>query len=427
PGFPVNTENHDASVGISPDGQKILIYRSSINMGDIYVCELSGNIWSEPKPLSSPVNSSYQESSACFSSDGNEIFVVSNRIENNLGGKDIFICQKNEKGNWGKARNLSNLVNTNYDEEGVYMHPDNKTLYFSSKGHNSMGGFDIFRTVRDSAGNWSLPENIGYPINTLDDDVFFVMAANGEHGYFSSYKAAGFGEQDIYKVTFLKDIISDTTALQENIAEPQVTIVKGTVIDTKTGQPVEAAIEIVDNKQSELISTVKSNAATGKYLVALPSGKDYGVTTEAEGYLFHSENYNLSDSSSYKEVDKNIDVKKIEPGANEVLNNIFFDYFSAKLKPNSYTELKRLIKILEKYPEMKMEIAGYTDNIGPEDGNIRLSKTRALTVADYLQKNGIKMERLIIKGYGSSKPTADNSTLQGQQKNRRVEFKIIGM
>ncbi|MBU0765151.1 MAG: OmpA family protein, partial [Bacteroidetes bacterium] len=405
----------------SPDGRKLYLYRSNTNSGDIFESAKEGDTWTIPTPLKGNVNTQYQETSASFSPDGGVLYFVSNRLDDNKGGKDIYIAYKNDNNVWEKVENLGPVVNSPYDEEGVFMHPDGRTLYFSSKGHNTMGGFDIFKTVRDTNGIWSKPVNIGYPVNTPENDVFLVMSSSGDHGYFSSYKEGGLGEQDIYKVVFLKNEETNDTISTDT----KVTIVSGQVTDPETDQPLEANIEVVDNDEGKVVSETKSDAKTGKYLVALPSGKDYGVTVESDGYLFQSENFNIPDSAAYSEVKKDIKVPKVQEGANIILKNIFFEYFSSRLSKKSTGELNRILKVLNRYPQMKIEISGHTDNIGPEDGNRRLSQARAKAVSDYLVSNGIDKDRLVTKGHGSTQPIADNSTPQGQSENRRVEFRIL--
>jgi len=323
------------------------------------------------------------------------------------------------------------------------MHPDGKTLYFSSKGHRNMGGYDIFKSVNEN-GKWSEPENIGYPINTPDDDVFFTMAASGIRGYYSSERIGGVGGQDIYVITFLgaeKPVIFNTedellaitsqpikAANIESAVEiktSQVTLLKGNVKDEQTLTPLYAVLELYDNELNQKIASFETNSATGRFLVSLPSGKNYGLSVKAEGYLFHSENFNISSSQGYQEIEKDILMKKIEVGRSIVLNNIFFDFNKATLRPESASELDRLTELLKEMPKLKIEISGHTDNIGSAAYNIKLSESRAQAVVDYLIKKGIDKSRLEFKGYGFEQPIASNDTDEGRQLNRRTEFKII--
>lgn len=442
-GPPINTPEHDATVALSPDGQTLYIYKDDKGDGNIYECKIKGDKWSKPDKLPKPINTDSHESNASLTYDGKTLYFVSNR-PGGIGGRDIYYCTKNAKGKWDKAVNIGTTINTPYNEEGVVMMPDGKTMYFSSQGHNSMGGYDVFRSVFEN-GQWSKPENIGYPINTADDDVFFVMSASGKHAYFSSIKNDGFGDKDVYMITFLgpeKQIVmntednliaSITSPVSETVIAPvvaiktsKVTILKGVVTDAATKQPLEASIELVDNQLNVVIADFASNAKTGKYLVSLPSGKNYGIAVKANNYLFHSENLNIPDTANFQEIVKNIELKSLAVGSTIVLNNIFFDFDKATLRPESQNELDRLVKLLNDYPSMKIEISGHTDNKGSATYNQTLSENRSKSVVDYLISKSINKARLTYKGYGLTVPIASNDTDEGRQLNRRTEFKITG-
>ena len=444
-GPPINSESHDAIIGLSPDGQTMLIYRDEKGDGNIFLSTLEGNVWTKPEKMPSPINTKSHEPSATMSYDGNTFYFVSNR-DGGLGGHDIYMCTKDIKGKWGKAINLGPAVNTIYDEDGVFMMPDGKTLYFSSKGHNTMGGYDIFKTVNVN-GIWSTPENMGYPVNDSDDDVFFVLSANGRRGYYAAFHKGGHGEKDLYRITFLgpekqpvlnteDNLLASLTApvkevkLQEaaTIKGPQITLLKGVITDAFTNRPLEATIDLIDNIKNELLATFKSNSSTGKYLVSLPSGRNYGIAVKKEGYLFHSENFDLPATADYQEVTKDIALKNIAVGSTIVLKNIFFDLSKATLRPESTNELERLAKLLTDVPTLRIEISGHTDSRGSADLNQKLSESRAKAVVDYLTTNkGIAASRLEFKGYGFAKPLVANAvTEDDHQMNRRTEFKIIG-
>ncbi|MBN2682128.1 MAG: PD40 domain-containing protein [Bacteroidales bacterium] len=416
PENPVNSSDHDATVGLSPDGQRLFIYKGKKNRGDIYWVKLRGDEWQNPKKLPENVNTVFHESSACFSPDDKRIYFVSDRLENNYGGRDIYYIEKQENDSWSNAINIGKTINTDLDEDCVFMHPDGKTLYFSSTGHNGMGGYDIFKSKLQDDGSWSAPQNIGFPINSPDDDVFFVMSASGKHGYFSAYKKDGMGDKDIYRVDFLPNKKEELSL---------VTIVKGIVSDQVSGKPIEAKIEIIDNEKNEIIATFYSNSSSGKYLVSLPSGKNYGIIVAAEKYLFHSENFNLPKEQGFEEIIKNINLKSLSEGSSVVLNNIFFDYASARLSTESFPELDRIVKLMNQNPSMQIEIGGHTDNQSSLATNQKLSEDRAKSVVDYLILEGVDKQRLSYKGYAFHKPIADNNTEEGKAKNRRVEFKII--
>lgn len=442
-GPPINTEGHDATVNLAPDGQKLFTYRDDKGAGNIYESVLIGDKWSEPEKMGKAINSSFHESSASISYDGKQIYIVSERIDDSYGGRDIFLCSQNAKGKWEVAQNAGTVINTEYNEEGVFIVPDGKTMFFSSEGHSSMGGFDIFKSTWVN-GAWSKPENIGYPINTPDDDVFFVISASGKHGYYASVKPDGFGDRDIYLITFLgaekplkmdteDNLLASVTAPIKEMAiaqvveikENKVTLLKGVITDALTNQPLEAEITLIDNLKNLEIATFKSNSKTGKYLVSLPSGINYGIAVKKENYLFHSENFDIPADANYQEVVKDVALKNIAVGNKIVLKNIFFDFDKATLRPESTSELERLTKLLNDVPTMRIEISGHTDNKGSATYNQTLSENRAKAVVDYLISKGIVASRLEYKGYGLQQPIAPNETDEGRQLNRRTEFKIL--
>jgi outer membrane protein OmpA-like peptidoglycan-associated protein/tetratricopeptide (TPR) repeat protein len=441
PPKPLNGKKHDATVGLSPDGQTLLVYKGS-NGGDIYESKLKGDKWTKPVRLPKTINTPHHESSATFSPDGRTLYFVSDRPDG-YGGGDIWMSKKDKKGKWGPAVNLGPSINSRESEEGVFMHPNGKTLYFSSRGHSSMGGYDIFKSTIEK-GIWSTPENLGYPINTADDDVFFSISASGIHGYYSSVKPGGFGDQDLYMITFLGDekpLINNTednllasvaAPVSETVIEPtieikenQLTLLKGIVMDEVTLLPLGSVIELTDNDLNEIIASFESNSKTGRYLITLPSGKNYGMAVKADGYLFHSENFNIPPTTSYREVNKDILMKKVAVGSTIVLNNIFFDFDKSTIRPESHAELDRLLNLLTSMSSMKIEISGHTDNIGSSAYNKRLSEARAKAVVDYLIGKGIKSDRLTFVGHGFDLPIATNDTEEGRQMNRRTEFKIL--
>lgn len=441
-GPPVNTENHDGAVCLSPDGQKLITYQGGVNGGDLFISYLVGKVWSKPENLGKAINSKYHEPSASFSYDGKILYFVSDR-EGGFGGHDIYYSEINEKGKFEKAVNIGPVINTEYDEEAVYMMPDGKTMYFASKGHNSIGGYDVFKTTFEN-GQWTKPVNLGIPINTPDDDAFFALAGSGRRAYYSSASLNGYGGMDLYKITILgpekqpllntqdqllamaaQPITNLKVEKAVEVTKPKMTLLKGIVYDAKTNEPLEAILNLIDNEKNVILASFKSNAATGKYLVTLPSGKNYGIAVQREGYLFHSENFNLPADAEYQEVTKDIPLKKIEIGNAIVLKNIFFDFDKATLRPESFNELDRLVQLLTENPTIKVEISAHTDSKGSDEYNLKLSQKRAESVVNYLIGKGIAASRLIAKGYGETQPIDTNDTEEGRQNNRRVEFKIV--
>jgi outer membrane protein OmpA-like peptidoglycan-associated protein len=345
------------------------------------------------------------------------------------------------------GQTIGSEINTSTDDRYIFLHADDKTMYFASKGHNSIGGFDIFKSER-LAGRWSTPENIGYPINTPYDETSFVMSASGKHAYVTSNRDGGKGGFDIYKVTYLGPVKPTVPDIQDqllaDIAAPQkdnkieeavkvesknLTILKGRVLDDFSGKPIQAEIELVDNQKNEVVQSVKSNSSSGKFLVSLPAGKNYGIAVKAPEYLFHSENFDLPLTSDYQLVDKDIRLKNVCIGCKIILKNIFFDSGKFIIRPESTNELTRLASLIKDIsrvkPGIKIEISGHTDNVGSETSNQQLSENRAKAVVKYLVDHGISQSFLTFKGYGSKEPVSSNSSPEGRQENRRTEFKIL--
>ncbi len=408
------TSSNTSIIALSNDAQKMLVYKDDDSgTGDIYESKLEGDEWTNPIKLPYPINTKYHESSATYSPDEKTIYFISER-PGGEGKRDIWFCTKSIDGVWGKAENMSENINTSNDEEGVFLHPDGKTLYFSSNRKGGYGGYDIYKTVFGKQG-WSVPENMNAPINTTEDDVFFVMEANNKSAYYSSDQKGSLGEKDIFKIVFD----------YKNVPKAQLTLIKGIITDEKTNKPIEAIFEVFDNAQQKIVANYTSNSVTGKYLISLPEGKNYGLHIHAKDYLFQSKNINSMDSIKYSEINEDIQLKKIEVGKSVVLNNMFYDYNKSNLKEESGNELKNLIQLLDENLTIKLEISGHTDNKGNAAYNQKLSEDRAKAVVSYLIANGIPIEQVVYKGYGFSQPIASNEKEEGRQQNRRTEFKIL--
>jgi len=406
---------HDASVSLSFDGLTIYNYRS-VNEGDLYYSEIENGIWADSKPMEG-INTKYRESHVTLAFDNKTAYFVSNR-PGGYGGKDIYKATKLEDGTWGNIENLGPEINTQYEEDGVFIHPDGKTLYFSSQGHNTMGGYDIFRSTFDDE-KWTFAENIGHPVNSPDDDIFFVLTADGKHAYLSSVKEGGYGMQDIYTIT----------PYENKKQKPfDVVLFKGIVIDKETKQRIDARVEIVDNTTNTVLFSNNVDAERG-FLVSLPTGKrgkNYGIAVESKGYLFYSENFDLVKKEGFKEYNKVIEMEKVKIGSILTMRNIFFDFDKSDLKNESKTELDRALRFLAEYPNIKIQIEGHTDNVGTDEYNLDLSEQRAKAVEAYLINNGFDSKRIIkVLGFGESKPVDTNDTDEGRAYNRRVEFRIV--
>jgi tetratricopeptide (TPR) repeat protein len=300
-GPPINTETHDACVGLSPDGTTLILYRTSKDLlgGDLYWSELEGNKWSAPQKYADNINSpDYQEASASITANGNTIYFSSNR-PGGQGGKDIYRVVKFGNGDWSLAQNIGNTINTPYDEDAPYIHPDGKTLYFSSNGHTGMGGYDIFQSTLNDDGTWSTPENLGYPVNNVEDDIYFVLSAHGSMGYYSSEKKGGLGGQDIYTIY--------------PASEPRILVVLKGKILTTDGQPLKARIiinETPDYSEKDLPwGEYNSNSVTGKYMIVLPVDKKFYLHVESPGFQIHSEEIEFNNIESYTEKSKDFIIK----------------------------------------------------------------------------------------------------------------------
>lgn len=416
-GSPINTEWNEATVGISPDGQTILIYKDDNGDGNIYSTSLDGDKWSTPVKLNEHINSKYWEPSAFFTADGNTLYFTSNR-PGGYGGRDLYTSKRTPEGDWAMAVNMGPVINTPFDEDAPFIHPDGVTLTFSSNGHETMGGFDVFTCILSENGNWSSPMNVGCPINTPDDDIFYVLSPDGKTAYFSSFKTDGYGEKDNYSAVF------------PDKKEIPLTLMKGNVLD-ETGNPAKnVIITVTDNETEKVVGVYHANGKTGQFLFILTPGKNYNVTFDADKHLFYSENLEIPKESNYYEINRAVVLNPVIIGSKIILNNIFFDFDKATLRPLSNVELKNLVYLMKSNPTMKVEISGHTDSKGSAEYNQKLSEERAQAVVNNLIKNGINSSRFKAKGYGKSKPNVPNKKPDGsddpdgRQLNRRVELTI---
>jgi outer membrane protein OmpA-like peptidoglycan-associated protein len=442
---PINSDKDDISNCLSYDGTKMLLHRELGGQTDIFESKLVGAEWTEPKGMSLFISSEKNnERYASYSEDGWKIYFSRDNAIRENGSEIMFSAMQNKmKQDYMTATMLSG-VNSKFNDGPIYIHIDGEHMYIASEGHESMGGYDIF-VSKKVQGQWTTPVNMGYPINTPYDDFFYASTANGKFAYISSNRAGGKGGFDIYKVTYWgeekKPILETEDYLLASIAMPvkdhtieksvevkkkSLTVFKGTTIDAISRKPVEAQIEITDNSTGKVIETFTTNSATGKFIITLNSGKNYGIAVKATGYLFHSENFDIPDGSDDNLVSKIIELKNIAVGSKIALRNIFFDVNKSTLRPESNAELDRLVKLMKDVPNLKIEISGHTDNTGSAALNESLSQSRAEAVVAFLASKGIASNRMTAKGYGSSRPVASNNNEDGKQQNRRTEFEIKG-
>lgn len=418
----INTTGHDGSIGLSYDGQKMYFYRSDgKGYGNIYVTELDGSEWKEPVKLPEPINSEYWDGSISTSVDGKTVFIASDR-PGGYGGKDLYMIKQLPDGEWAAPKNLGPTINTKFDEDAPFIHPDGNTLYFSSKGHEGMGGYDIFKSTYTGKYEWEKPTNMGYPINTSGNNLYFVLSANGERGYYSSLNDSGMAE----------DIMVVEMPQKEEFRPKPLTVVRGIIhSDIMEHVPPGVNIEVYDNENHSHVGTFQPNESTGKYLLILPRGKDYNIAITAPKHLFHSENIVVPlEQKKYVEIYKDIFLTGIKQGSKVVLNNVFFDFGKATLRQSSKTELDRVYNYLIENDSIIVEFSGHTDSKGSFQINEAISRERAKVVVDYLAEKGIDRSRMLAKGYAYLNPVAINTFIngtdneRGRDLNRRTEMEI---
>lgn len=436
-GPPINTNSHEALTSISTDGTELCIfgnYPCQWQRGNLYTSKLTNNGWSTPVPFPEPINTNDWDGDGFFTSDGMAFIFTSDRIGGTApyvpkdtkyhgstwGNTDIYVCQKTKYG-WSKPVNLGTTINTPYAERKPFLHPDGKTLYFSSEGHGGLGRLDVFKSTRLSETDWtqwSEPQNLGKQINTTSDDWGYKVTTDGSKVFFSALNEEdSIPNLDIYEVT-----------LPEKARPEEVFVITGTVTD-ENGKPLEADLVWEDVATGKEIGRLKSNPQNGSYFIAVPFGKKLGYYASKEGYYETSSYVDLTARSKTDKVVQDIvlvSIKKmIEEGQTVRLNNIFFDYDKYDLKSESFPELDRLLKFLNENQDLKVQISAHTDNQGSDTYNQKLSENRAKSVVDYLITKGIAQNRLKSVGYGKKQPITTNETEEGRAQNRRVEFKFI--
>ena len=413
---PINSDGNDFGSSFSGDGQNMVYVacgrEGGVGSCDLYTLSLEGNKWSDPVNMGNIVNSKEWDSQPTMSSDGNTIIFSSTR-DGGFGNGDLYVTTKNKFGDWGAAVNLGGIINTPFTEKSPFLSPDGKTLYFTSDGHPGFGAFDLFISVNDN-GRWSEPQNLGKPLNSAGDDSYFTTGGSGDVGYFASTRSGGLGDLDLYSIN-----------IPESMRPKPTVVVSGTVTNAKDNKLLGAWVLVEDINSGELIATSKSNSETGKYLVVLPSGRNYSVSANREAFFFYSQSFEVPMTSRYQEIVKDIALKPIEKGAKVVINNIFFQTGKATLSPESRLELEKAVDLMKTNPSMVIEVGGHTDNVGDDNSNMKLSHDRAKSVRDYLVNAGITATRVQAKGYGESNPVATNDTEDGRRSNRRTEFIIL--
>ncbi len=430
----INTPLNEGAQTISADG-RLLVFtacnrRDGLGGCDLYYSEFREGNWIAPSNMGRPVNSAAWESQPSLSADGKALYFASNR-QGSIGGRDIWVSYRQADGSWGKPRNLGEPINSTEEDEAPFIHPDGQTLYFMSRGHQGMGGFDLFFARKGAGEQWEKPKNLGYPINTKANEGALVVSLDGKTAYFATDKLQRTGTSDILQRPTTDLYRFD---LYEAARPSPVTYVKAVVSDAQTGASVRAKVEFVE-LESTAVYASDQTTESGTFLVVLPLGKDYALNVSKKGYLFHSENFALAGKTSIDDpfmlqialspIPDELDTDPGEEARPVVLRNVFFETGSAELKPVSRVELNRLKVLLEENPQIRIQINGHTDNVGSAADNRQLSENRARAVFQYLLDQGIDENRLSYKGFGESRPIATNETPEGRQQNRRTEFEVI--
>jgi outer membrane protein OmpA-like peptidoglycan-associated protein len=414
---PINTPDNEGAQSISADGTVLYFTacnrKGGVGKCDIFFSTFDGKSWTVPKNLGSPVNTVYNEKQPSIAPDGKTLYFVSER-PGGKGKMDIWKSEKTIAGKWGAPVNLGDSINTPEDEQAPFIHPDNKTLYFSSKGHVGMGGSDIYISRLKDNGTWGKATNFGYPINSPNDEMGIIVNARGDQAYFSSDRIKEMG-LDIFQFE-----------MPMKTRPNPVSYMKGTIYDAENRERLKAFFQVIELASGDTVSSAESNATNGEFLITIPTEKNYLLNISKKGYLFFSENFQFSgEYSNMEPFEKDIPLKPIRLNSQMVLKNIFYQTGSYFLLQESKIELDKVYELLSLNPNLKIEIGGHTDNVGTEAYNIELSQKRAQSVVDFLVEKGIAPNRLFPKGYGETLPVESNSTEEGRSANRRTELKIV--
>ncbi len=420
-GTNINGQGHEASVNLSADGLKLLIYKDDGGNGNIYLSQYKGNAWQSPEYVGAPINTSGWETHACFSSDNRILYFVSDR-SGGYGGRDIYKCLRLPNGDWGPPQNLGPNINTKYDEDGVFIHPDGRQIFFSSKGHKSMGGFDIFTSFLDEEnGFWTTPNNFGYPVNTPDDEVFMVTTADGKRSFFSSDKEGGQGEKDLYMITY------------EEFEPRDITILVGKFINYNNADITNNQIYLINTKNNDTIQVLEANPTNGKFGANLPVGTKYRTVYKINNEIIHDEVVEAPKGTKYNVVRREIPygtpydslrikdslaalAKMCDPKKSSF--QTFFKYNKKQIDAKS-TEFKTFIETLAKClnnnPNMQIEIESSASHV--PTSTFRTNENLAAKRAD--EAKAVILKALIKAGLKESQiKFAVSSKVQGPEYNK---------
>jgi outer membrane protein OmpA-like peptidoglycan-associated protein/tetratricopeptide (TPR) repeat protein len=412
----LNTALNEGAQTMSQDGQILFFTGCNMNDGigrcDLYVSYLMKNGWSKQLNLGSPVNTQYWESQPALSPDKKILYFTSYQPDG-FGGSDLYYSELQSNGKWSAPKNMGAEINTAGDESSPFIHADNESFYFTSNGLPGYGGTDLYLCRKQEDGSWGKPENLGYPINTIDDEGTLFISSNGTTAFFASDGLDSRGGLDLFTFELPRE------------AQPLKTIwIKGAVYDrdTKAGLPSTVELKDVDSKRT--ICNIQTQD-DGTYLIPLPLGKKYAFHVNRKGYLFYSETFAMKEKTTDSGFTVMIPLIPIEKNATIELKNIFYHTGKSDLDTASFTELDKVVQLLTENSTLKVEIIGHTDNVGKAADNLSLSNQRASSVVNYLVYKGIAENRLSAKGMGASQPIASNEDENGRAQNRRTELKVL--
>ena len=417
----LETKEDCTSASLSYNGDKLFLFKNDGNIGNIYESDFVDGKWTKIKKLSKNINTKYWESHACLSPDRKVLYFTSNRGKG-YGGLDIYKSELQPNGEWGPAENLGPTINSPYNEDTPFIINDGNTLYFSSQGHYNMGGFDIFYSNKLKNNKWSVPINLGYPINTTDDERFYSPVHKGSKAYYAHYTTGEYAKKEIYEITIIPGDIPVDIAVKGKIS----------LQDNKPGFNTTFSVYTIDTLHSDTIHMIKPDLVTGEFLMKVPSG-NYNVAFSGEEYETKIEQVSIPENFTRSEIILNpvLVPKEITRGKYIVIKNILFAYDSYALDREAKIILEKLFSIMQQYPSLQIEVIGHTDSKGSETYNLKLSKNRSNSVINYLVYNGIKHSRFTTSAVGEREHIAINTNPdgtdnpEGRKFNRRVSIKVL--
>ena len=422
-GRPLNNEKPNYVCSVTPDGNSVVLLLGNQYdeknpdkmLSGVSISSKEGDEWTPPFNLLIENDYNYNEKSNYFLANNRQVLLLSVERDDSYGARDLYVSFFKEDSTWSEPMNLGKSVNTAGDDSSPFLAADDETLYYSTNGLGGYGGQDIYVSKRldDTWTNWSEPQNLGPDINSPKEDLFFNIPLTGNYAYYT--QEVGEDNSDIFKVE-----------LPLKIMPSEVIVIRGTLLDKETGEPIEAKIIYEKLPEGTTVGITKSHKGTGKYEIVLPKGHQYGYRAEVEGYLPINENIDLSsDDFEGDELSANLYMVPAKVAAVITLNNIFFDFDRSVLKAESYPELDRLVDYLKENASVKIEVSGYTDSTGEDSYNLGLSERRAKSVVKYLTNKEVQADRVDVKWFGKANPVESNATMEGRRANRRVEFKIL--